>query len=171
MAVALVLGLLFTAGTEAEAQQARFGYINTQRVMAQAPGVEDAQRRFEQEMAPLQAEVDSMARALQQAQQNLQRQAQTLSNDARQQRQQALGQQFEAYQMRVAELDNQAQQRHEELLQPILQPLMPRISQVIEQIRAEGNFAMIFDASAGGLITADPALDLTDQVLQRLRGS
>jgi Skp family chaperone for outer membrane proteins len=40
---------------------------------------------------------------------------------------------------------------------------------VIEDVRREGNYALIFDTAAGAIITADPGLDLTDQVLERLR--
>jgi outer membrane protein len=158
--------LLFGAG-QAEAQTVRFGYINSQRILAQAPGAQEAQRQFEQDMTRFRTQVDSLGRSLEQAQQQFERQQSTLSADARQQRQQQLQQQFGAYQQRVGELEETAQRRQAELVSPIMQ----RISQVIEQIRTEGNYAMIFDASAGSLITADPSLDLTEQVLQRLRGS
>ena len=42
---------------------------------------------------------------------------------------------------------------------------------VIEGIRAEGNYAMIFDVSApnSGIVTADKSLDLTDKVIQQLK--
>lgn len=163
---ALALAVLGTTSAEAQ-QTGRFAYINSQRILAQAPGAQEAQRQFEQDMTRYRAQVDSLGRALEQAQQSFERQQSTLSADARQQRQQALQQQFGQYQQQVGELEETAQRRQAELVQPIMQ----RISQVIEQIRTEGNYAMIFDASAGALITADPALDLTEQVLQRLRAS
>jgi len=164
----MALGFLFFASSQVDAQtQTRFGYINSQRILAQAPGAQEAQRQFEADMARYRAQVDTLGRSLEQAQQAFERQQSTLSADARQQRQQSLQQQFSAYQQRVGELEETAQQRQAELVAPIMQ----RISQVIETIRSEGNYAMIFDASAGSLITADPALDLTERVLQRLRGS
>ena len=66
---------------------------------------------------------------------------------------------------RRTELEETAQQRQSELVGPI----MNRILEVTEQIRQEGSYAMIFDASAGAMVTADPSLDLTAQVLERLR--
>ncbi|MDR0787806.1 MAG: OmpH family outer membrane protein, partial [Gemmatimonadota bacterium] len=62
-------------------------------------------------------------------------------------------------------LEQTLQQRQSELLGPI----MDRIITATEQVRAAGNFSMVFDAGSGGLVTADPSLDLSDQVLSRLR--
>ena len=46
---------------------------------------------------------------------------------------------------------------------------MDRISDVIEQIREEGNYALILDVAAGSIISADPSLDLTEEVIRRLQ--
>lgn len=169
----LVVGLLaliaVTAGAApALAQQnTRIGFINSQRILAEAPGAAEAQQTFESDMARYRAQMDSLETALEQAQSAYQRQQATLDEAARRARQQELQQQFAGYQQRVAELEQVAQRRQAELVQPIMQ----RISQVIEQLRERDGYAMIFDASAGALITADPSLDLTDQVLALLRAS
>jgi outer membrane protein len=162
---ALIALLVNGAFSSAEAQANRFGYINSQRILVEAPGTSDAQRLFEQDMERFRGELERMETELETLQDNLERQQATLSAAVRQERQQEIQQRFIAYQQRRMELEETAQQRQEELVAPIMQ----RISEVIEDIRREGNYSMIFDASAGALITADPALDLTDQVLQRLR--
>jgi Skp family chaperone for outer membrane proteins len=76
---------------------------------------------------------------------------------------QAMQQRMEA---RTNELQDKARQREQELLQPI----QARVNSVIQGIRAEQNYALILDAdAAGGLIAAaDPALNITARVLQRL---
>lgn len=158
---------LAVAAMPALAQTPKVGFINSQQILAQAPGTSEAQRAFESDMTQYRAQVDSLETALEQAQQQYQRQQGTLSEEARRQRQQEMQQQFGLYQQRVAELEEVAQRRQAELVQPIMQ----RISAVIEEIRREGGYAMIFDAAAGGLITADPGLDLTEQVLERLRAA
>ena len=56
-------------------------------------------------------------------------------------------------------------QRQAELVQPV----MDLINQVIDAIRSEGDYALIFDVSAGSIIAADPSLDLTEEVIRRLR--
>ena len=46
---------------------------------------------------------------------------------------------------------------------------MTSISNIIEDIRKSGGYAMIFDAPRAGLVTADTTLDLSDQVIARLK--
>ena len=73
---------------------------------------------------------------------------------------------FEAEVQRVQpELQQTAQRREQELVAPIMQ----RVSGVIESVRVEGGYGLIFDTAAQGVIVAaDPALDLTSVVLQKL---
>jgi outer membrane protein len=149
----------------AATQATRFAFVNSQRILAEAPSAREAQQTFERDMQRFRIEVDSLEQALETSQADFQRQQATLSPTVRQQRQQEIQQQFITYQQRVQELEQTAQRRQAELIEPVMQ----RISEVIEQVRREGNYAMIFDASAGALITADPALDLTDRVISRLQ--
>jgi outer membrane protein len=160
--VAMVIG-----ASAVEGQAQRFGFINSQRILAEAPGTSDAQRAFEEDMVRFRTELERLERELETLQENLERQQTTLAATVRQERQQEIQERFVAYQQRRTELEETAQRRQEELVAPI----MRRISEVIEEIRIEGSYAMIFDAAAGSLITADPSLDLTEQVLQRLRTS
>ena len=60
-----------------------------------------------------------------------------------------------------------AGQRQQELVQPV----MDRINEVIEEIREEGSYAIIFDVAGGGVVAADSALDLTQEVIRRLQAS
>ena len=162
---AVLLGLLTLTGVHtAEAQAARFGYINSQRILAEAPGTAEAQAQFESTMQQYQQELASLETELQTLQDNLERQQATLTAAVRQERVAEIQQKLVTYQQRRQELEQAAQQRQAELVQPI----MERIHTVIDEIQAEGNYALIFDAAAGSLIAADPALDLTQQVLDRL---
>ncbi len=68
------------------------------------------------------------------------------------------------YEQRLGEIDQQAQVRQAELIQPV----MDRITTVIESIREEGGYSLIFDVAAQGIISADPSLDLTQEVIRRL---
>lgn len=159
-----MLALLIATAGSAEAQAPRFAYIDSQRILAEAPGTSDAQQELENTMTQYRQELERLEDELETMQDNFEQQQAMLTAAVRQQRQQEMQQKFMEYQQRRQELEAQAQQRQAELVQPI----MERIQGVIEQIRAEGNYAMIFDASAGAIITADPTLDLTQQVLNRL---
>ena len=72
-------------------------------------------------------------------------------------------------QQQVADLRQKASERQRELLDPIEQ----RVVAVIESLRVEGNYAVVFDVSSQGsnIVTADPALDLTKKAIDRLAPS
>lgn len=161
-------GLMAASATTAGAQTPKFGFINSGQIVAQAPGAAEARQSLEAEMQGYRTELDQLETQLDSLQTTYERQQASLSATARQQRQQELQQKFAAYQQRAAELQQTAQRREQELIAPLMQ----RIAGVIEQIRVEGSYTMIFDAAAGSVIVAaDPALDLTEQVLARLRAA
>ncbi len=164
--LALSLLILLTAGA-AEAQTLKVAYINSAEIVANAPGAAEAQRQFDQELQESQKEIERMEAELTNLQQQLQQQQLTLSPEAKANREQQLQLKIQEYQARVTELQNRANQRRAELVQPI----MDKITEVIEQIREEGNYALILDTAAGAIVAADPALDLTQEVLRRLEAA
>jgi Skp family chaperone for outer membrane proteins len=50
-----------------------------------------------------------------------------------------------------------------------MRPIIERVNEVIEQTRREGSYALIFDLNDGALVAGDPALNITQQVIDRLR--
>jgi outer membrane protein len=155
-----LLGLLFAAASPLSAQ-AKLGFVNIQQIMTQAPGLTEARSTFEAEVQRVQPELQRMAAELDSLQAQFQRQQATLTEAARTQRQTDLQTRYTTYQQRQAAL----QQREQELLAPI----SARVEAVIEQIRKEGGFSLIFDASESGIVAADQTLDLTNRVLDRLK--
>ena len=161
---ALALAFTMAAGA-AEAQTLKIGYINSQQILQSAPGAAQANEAFQQDLAGYEAEAQQLQEELMRMQQQLEQQQLTLSPEAKRNREQQIQQKAQEAQARMQQLDQQAQDRREELIQPV----MDRISEVIEQIREEGNYALILDVAAGSIISADPTLDLTDEVVRRLQ--
>ena len=166
------MALVVTAITVADAgaalaQGTKLGYVNSQRLMAEAPGTVEATQAFEADMAMYRNELARLEAELDTLQTNFDRQQATLSATVREERQTEMQQKFATYQQRRTQLEETAQRRQAELVAPI----MERINVVIEELRVEGSYGLIFDAAAGSFAAADPALDLTDQVLQRLQAS
>lgn len=156
---------LFAGAGTAHAQTLKLGFVNSQRIMAEAPGTTEAQTAFQQDMEMYRAELGRLESQLDTLQQNFDRQQATLSATQRTERQAEIQQTFVAYQQRQVQLEEQAQTRQAELVEPIMQ----RVTATIEALRTEGAYSMIFDTSGGALLAGDPAFDLTDQVLTRLR--
>lgn len=74
-----------------------------------------------------------------------------------------------AMRARETELQQRAQTRRQALLDPIEE----RVMSVVEGVRAEGNYAIVFDVSnqASAIIAADKTKDLTVKVIDRLKAS
>ena len=145
----------------------KIGYINSAEIVDKAPEAQDAQRQFEQEMQRIQGEIQQMETDFQAMLTAYQQQQGTMSTEARQAREQELGTQQQQYTQRANEMQQQLANRRAELVAPV----MEKINQIIEEIRAEGNYSLIFDVAAGSIIAADESLDLTDEVLRRLGGT
>ncbi|MDH3298787.1 MAG: OmpH family outer membrane protein, partial [Gemmatimonadota bacterium] len=93
-----------------------------------------------------------------------QRQEALLSPQAKEQKQSEIRGLQSRLETRRQEMETRAGQRQQELLRPILE----RVSGIIETIRSERNYAMVFDISTEGVVAADPSLDITGLVKSRL---
>lgn len=166
IAVAAALAALGYAGfNQPQGAQVKLAYINSNEIISQAPGAAEAQATFEREMAAWNAQVEAMGDSLQAMLTQYEQQQVMLSPEARTQRQQAITQKRMEFQQRTVEIENIAQARQQELVAPIYQA----VSNVLNTLREEQQYTMIFDAAAGGLIAADTTLNITAQVLQRLQ--
>jgi outer membrane protein len=165
VAFLLVTGL---TGPGLEAQtELRIAFINSEAIIQEAPGAREAQDQFDRDMARFRSEVQLMGDELQTLAASYEQQQLTLSPEVRQSREDQIRVKQTEYQARIQQLETQAGARQAELVEPV----MERITEVIEQIRNEGSYSIIFDVAAGAIISADPALDLTEEVIRRLRNA
>lgn len=170
---AVVTALALTAGVAggAAAQTAvpKIGYINSQTILAQAPGRAEAEAQFEREMTSFRQTVQKMGDSLNLLIANYNKEEVSLSPAAKETRQKAIRAKEEEYSTKTRQLEQQAQQRQMELVEPI----MKQINAIITELRRQEGYAMIFDAgsNAGVVVAADSSLNLTDKVLTRLKAA
>jgi outer membrane protein len=136
-------------------------------IIEQAPGRADAQAVFEREMQGFRDEMKRMGDSLNTMIADYNRQEVSLSPSARLNRQAQIREREEQYQVRAQQLEQRAVTREQELMRP----LMTWIQQTIDTLRAQEGYHMILDATGAGglLVSADPSLDITERVLERLR--
>ena len=163
--ILFVATLVLSLPGSAAAQDLKIGYINSQDILAAAPGALEAKDQFDADMVTYRTEVEQLATELDNLVKQYEQQQALLSPTARQTREMDIRAKQQAYQERVAAIDERAGLRQQELVQPV----MDRINTVIEEIRAEGSYALIVDVSSGAVVAADPLLDLTQEVLARLQ--
>jgi outer membrane protein len=162
------LALVALLSGQASAQGQKNGYIRSSVLLDQAPGRVEAQAQFEKETAPYGEQIKRMRDSLTAMIDTYQKAQATLSATARDARGRDIQAKEAEYQRRTTDLQQKAQQREGELVQPILD----RVKAAIEEVRVEGGYSFVFNADQGSsLVAMDKNLDLTDRVLTRLRAS
>lgn len=141
-------------------------FVNTQRILPDVPGAKEAQAEFNKQVDAYNAEVQTLAAQADSLLADYRRQEAMMTPQAKDQRQQEILAKQQELQKRRAELEQQASQRQQELLAPILD----KVRAMIETIRAENHYTIVLDSSPGSaLLAADPSLDITQAVLARLK--
>jgi outer membrane protein len=163
--------IAFVAAPGSSGAQAvpKFAYLNSQQILVEAPGRAEAQAQFEREMNTFRTRVQLMGDSLNALMADYNKQEVVLSPAAREQKQKAIRAKEEDYQKRTQAMQAQAEQRNVELMQPI----MEQIQKIIDDIRAEEGYTIIFDvgASGGAVVAADRNLDITPRVIARLKAA
>ncbi len=167
----LVLAAAVTLPGLAAAQQTGIVFLDSERLRQEAPSLQTARQQLQEEMAQLEAQADSALAPLQAefqaAAQEYQQQQGMMTADRQQEQERALGQMQQRLQQEGAQWEQQAAQ----LQNRILGPALERINRVIDDIRSENGYQFVLDVAAGGVVAADPSLDITSEVLRRLQAS
>src|SRR6266550_1206161 len=169
---ATVIALSFSAvvAGSAMAQAApKFGYVNSAKILADAPGRAEAENQFNTEVKAYQAQLQRMQDSLQMLAANFDKEAPKLDSVTRETRASSIRAKEADYQKRAQTLDTQMQNRQAELVRPI----MEQLQKIIEQVRSEDNYAMIFDVGSqtSVIVAADKSLDITDKVMARMKAA
>jgi outer membrane protein len=166
-AALVALGLVIIAGGSAAAQGQKIAYIRSSVLLEQAPGRSEAEAQFDKETGVYRDQIKRMSDSLDAMVAEFEKAQASMTAAARDTRGKTIQAKNAEFQRRTRELEQKAQARQGELVQPILD----RVKQAIEDLRIEGGYAFVFNADQGSSIVAmDKNLDLTDRVLAKLRG-
>ncbi len=157
------------AATAPASGASKLAFVNARRILQSTPGWTTAEQTFAKESEGYRAELQKLQATLDSMASEYEQQSVVLSPTQRQAKRTELETKRTALETRAQELQQKAQQRESELLAPLQQ----KVNGVIESIRAEGGYAFIFDVSAqgGNIVAADRTLDLTDQVIEKLKAT
>lgn len=156
------------AAPAAHAQAAtKIAYINSQKILAEAPGRAEAEATYDREMGAARSQLQRMDDSLKAMVASFEKDAPALDSAKRNARGKAIRDREAEYSQRAQNLNEQMQQRQAELARPMLD----QVSQVLDQMRAQGGYALILDVGTqpSVVVSADKSLDITDQVLARLK--
>ena len=166
-----VLGALLTAfGAAAQDKPAaqaaaasapmRFGFVNTERILRDAIPAQRAQKKIEAEFQKRDQELARVADQLKRMQDDLEKNAVTMSESQRRTKEREFGELNRDFQRKQREFrEDLNQRRNEELAQ-----VVEAANRVIRQIAEQEKYDIIFQDA----VYASPRIDLTDKVIKAL---
>jgi outer membrane protein len=167
-AAPVALALVAALSVRAQAQGQKFAYIQSSILLDQAPGRAEAEAQFVKETDVFKEQIKRMSDSLNAMVAAFEKRQASLTAAQRETQGKEIQAKEASYQTRTRELEQKANQRQTELVQPILD----RIKLAIEDIRIEGGYSFIFNADQGSPIVAlDKNLNVTDRVLSKLRST
>lgn len=161
----IAVAMTLMCAVPAEAQLTKVGYVDTSAILAEFAPAQEARRVIEAALQGFRLEAQTLESDFRAAVDEFQQQQLTMTSTARTAKENELAQRQVSIQQRLQELQAQAAQREEEVLTPVTDS----INAVIEAIRVEGGYAIILDRAQPSILAADPALDLTADILARLQ--
>ncbi len=159
--LALSCGLLIAA--PALSQEFRVGFVNTDRILREANASKTAQTRLEQEFSKREKEMNDLGNSLKAASEKFERDAPTLSESQRAQRQKQLGDQDRELQRKRREFQEDLAARRNEELQQVLE----RANRVVRQVADQEKYDLILQEA----VYINPKHDITDKVIRALNAA
>jgi outer membrane protein len=151
---------LGAAGTLAQAQELKIGYVNSERVMREAAPAKAAQAKLEAEFSKREKELSELGARLKAAADKLEKDAPTLAESERTRRQRELVEQDREFQRKRREFQEDLNQRKNEELAAVLE----RANKVIKQIFDQEKYDLILQDA----VHWSPRVDITKKVIDAL---
>jgi outer membrane protein len=158
----LLLGVVALGG-QAQAEDFRVGFVNTDRIFREANSAKAAQTKLEQEFARREKELNDLGNGLKAASEKFEREAPTLSESQRGQRQKGLIDQDREFQRKRREFQEDLNARKNEELQQVLD----RANRVVKQVAEQEKYDLILQEA----VYINPKHDITDKVIKALNAN
>jgi outer membrane protein len=142
------------------AQDLKIGFVSTERVFREAVPAVKALKKLEKEFAPRDQEIQKATKQTRDLQTQLEKEAMTMSESQRRDREQELGRLTRDLQRMQREFREDLNLRKNEELAVVLQ----RANQVIQQIAEAEKYDLILQEA----VYRSPRIDITDKVIKAL---
>ena len=142
------------------AQEFKVGFVNTDRIFREANSAKQAQAKLEQEFSRREKELAELGNSLKGLSERYEREAPTLSESQRQQRQKQLIDQDREFQRKRREYQEDLNARKNEELQSVLE----RANRVVKQVAEAEKYDLILQEA----VYINPKHDITEKVIKAL---
>lgn len=158
----LLLGLSMLA-MPALAQEFRLGFVSLDRIIKEAVPAKNAQAKLEQEFSKREKDLQSLGATLKSQAEQLEREAPTLSESQRANRQKQLIELDRDFQRKRREFQEDLNTRRNEELQQVFE----RANRVVKQVADSEKYDLILQEA----VYVNPKHDITDKVIRALNAS
>ena len=158
-----LLVLAGLAAFAAQAQDFRVGFVNTDRIFREANTAKSAQAKLEQEFSRREKELNDVGTNLKNLSDKFEREAPTLSEAQRAQRQKQLVDQDREFQRKRREFQEDLNARKNEELQQVLE----RANKVVKQVAEAEKYDVVLQEA----VYINPKHDITDKVIKALNAA
>lgn len=159
----VLVAVLLSMGASAAVAQSKIGFVDSDRLMREAAPAVRAQERLEKEFEQREQELQRTARELQSLQQDLERNALTMAETERRNKERTMNDLNRDFQRNTREFREDLNQRRNEELATVLDRANVAIKQVAE--------AEKYDLILQEAVFASPGIDITDKVIKLLSTS
>ncbi|MBA3772478.1 MAG: OmpH family outer membrane protein [Ramlibacter sp.] len=158
----VLFGALLLA-SQAQAQEFRVGFVNTDRIFREANTAKAAQAKLEQEFSRREKELTDQGNSLKGLSEKFEREAPTLSESQRTQRQKQMLDQDRDFQRKRREFQEDLNARKNEELQQVLE----RANRVVKQVAETEKYDVVLQEA----VYINPKHDITDKVIKALNAA
>jgi len=152
--------LVLAVFAQTAAAEVRVGFVNSDRVMKEAPPAKKAQQKLEKEFEKRDQELQRLAKQLQGMQEALEKNGMTMAEGERRNKEREFNELNRDFQRKQREFREDLNQRRNEELASVLD----RANKTIRQIAETEKYDIIFQEA----VYASPRIDITDKVIKAL---
>lgn len=152
--------VMLAAFAPAAVAEVKVGFVNSDRVMKEAPPAKKAQQKLEKEFEKRDQELQRLAKQLQGMQEALEKNGMTMAEGDRRNKEREFNELNRDFQRKQREFREDLNQRRNEELAGVLE----RANKTIKQIAEAEKYDIIFQEA----VYASPRIDITDKVIKAL---
>ena len=152
--------VMLAAFAQTAVAEVKVGFVNSDRVMKEAPLAKKAQQKLEKEFEKRDQELQRLAKQLQGMQEALEKNGMTMAEGERRNKEREFNELNRDFQRKQREFREDLNQRRNEELAGVLE----RANKTIKQIAEAEKYDIIFQEA----VYASPRIDITDKVIKAL---
>ena len=160
----LLLSLTFLISVSSFSQN-KFGYIDSQELLLLMPERKTAEEEVQTFAKSLESQLQAMTAEYQQSVQEYQANEATYTDLVKQDK----VTEITGLEQRIQSFQQNAQQALQSKEQELLEPILQKARQAIEDVASEGDYTYIFDKSVGSILYVKESENILDKVKKKLK--